>query len=46
MTDQELIQLYEEMKQVFGDKLPNPEHHPLVFAYYLRLYLYTKTHGY
>lgn len=45
MTDEQLIAHYNEMIKMFG-KLPNPEHSPLEFKYYVRLYQYLKTLGF
>jgi hypothetical protein len=42
MTDQEIQKAYEEMFEMWGDKLPNYEHEPLRFAYYVRMYKYLK----
>lgn len=49
MTDDELLiiyKIYEEMKEMFGDNLPNPEHHPRTFEYYVKLYKHCKKNGY
>lgn len=49
MTDEELLRvykIYEEMQEMFGDKLPNPEHYPRVFEYYVKLYYHSKKYGY
>ena len=40
MTDQEALDMYEEIKKVYGDALPHPDHHPIMFAYYVKLYKY------
>jgi len=40
-TDQEIQKMYEEMQEMFND-LPNPDHEPRRFAYYVKLYLYYK----
>ena len=40
MTDQEALKMYEEMKEVYGDALPHPDHNPILFAYYVKLYKY------
>lgn len=40
MTDTEIKQAYEEMLTMFGDKLPNPDHCPKLFAYYVKLFKY------
>jgi len=31
---------YNRMVEIYGDKLPNFEHQPKEFAYYVRLYKY------
>ena len=31
-----------ELVEMFGDKLPNPIHEPVRFAYYIKLYNYEK----
>lgn len=31
-----------EMIEMFGDKLPNPIHYPIQFAYYAKLYKFIK----
>jgi hypothetical protein len=42
MDTEEVLRIYNDMVKEFGDKLPNPEHEPLKFAYYIRLYMYEK----
>ena len=42
MTEEEIIKLYEEMKEHYGDKLANFEHHPLQFRYQVKCYRYYK----
>ena len=42
MTDDEIIAFYEEMVDHFGKDLPNPEHEPRRFAYYVKLLRYYK----
>jgi hypothetical protein len=32
----------EEFLEMYGDRLPNPEHCPKEFAYYVMLYKYSK----
>jgi hypothetical protein len=39
MTVEEQI---EEFLQMYGDRLPNPEHCPKEFAYYVMLYKHVK----
>ena len=38
MTDQEVLQHYEKMVEIYGDLVPHPEHEPVRFAYYVKLY--------
>lgn len=40
MTDEEVLRIYENMVHIYGDKLPNPEHEPMVFSYFVKLYKY------
>lgn len=40
MTDQEMLDIYRQMKLRYGDRLPDPEHSPMQFAYYVKLFLY------
>ena len=42
MTDDEVIQFYEELVKHYGEKLPNFEHHPIQFANCVRMYKYYK----
>lgn len=42
MTDEEIRKAYEEMLEIWGENLPNPEHEPIRFAYYVRMYRYYK----
>ena len=42
MTDEEAEKIIDEMESQFG-VLPNPEHHPKQFNYYLKLYKYLKS---
>lgn len=46
MTEDELKKILEDMLEMFGDKLPNPEHYPKIFEYYVKLYQHSKKHGY
>jgi hypothetical protein len=45
MTDEEVLKLYDEMVKRYGDKLPNPDHCPQEFQYYVKLFLYDKKVG-
>jgi hypothetical protein len=38
MTDERALILYVAMEEEFGDMLPNFEHHPIQFAYYVKLF--------
>jgi len=38
MSDNELIEIYNEMVEIYGDQIPHPEHEPIRFAYYVKLY--------
>lgn len=40
MTDEEAIQIYNEMKACYGEKLPCPEQQPIEFKYYYQLFKY------
>ncbi len=42
MTEQEASDIYNELAKMFGDKLPDPEHSPKEFEYFIKLYLYEK----
>jgi hypothetical protein len=42
VTEKEIEDAYNEMFEWWGDKLPNFEHEPLRFAYYVRMYKYLK----
>ena len=41
MSDEEVLKMYDDMVEHFGE-LPNPDHEPIRFAYYVRLYKYYK----
>ena len=38
MTDEQISVLYAAMETEFGNNLPNFEHHPIQFAYYIKLF--------
>ena len=42
MTDKVVLKLYDEMVERYGDKLPNLDHEPQQFQYYVKLFLYDK----
>lgn len=42
MTEKEILDTYKEMQDHFGDDLPNFEQEPIRFAYYVKLFKYTK----
>lgn len=43
MTDAEYDKIGEELLEMFGENLPNPEQEPIRFGYYIKLYKYEKT---
>jgi hypothetical protein len=42
MTSEEISKVVEDMIEMFGDSLPDPEHCPRQFQYYIKLYFYEK----
>lgn len=38
MTDNEMLETYEKMREIYGDALPDPEQEPVRFAYYVKIY--------
>lgn len=40
MTNEEVINHYNKLKEEYGDKLPSPIHEPLQFQYAVKLYKY------
>jgi hypothetical protein len=42
MTQSQIEQIIEEMLEYFGGTLPDPEHCPKQFAYYVKLFYYYK----
>lgn len=42
MTEQEMLDFYNELVDHYGDKLVNPEHHPIQFQHQVKLYRYYK----
>lgn len=42
MTEQEVLDFYNELKEWYGDKLANFEHYPKIFANQVKLYRYYK----
>lgn len=42
MTEGEMLSIYQELVDAYGDRLPNFEHQPIEFAYLLKLHLYNK----
>ena len=43
MSDEEILKMYEELVEYYGDKLPNPEHYPRQFAQCVKLWRYYKS---
>jgi hypothetical protein len=33
----------QQIQELFGDRIPNPEHYPRGFAYYVKLYKHLKS---
>ena len=42
MSDEEVLKLYQELEDHYGDNLPNFEHYPKQFTYCVKLYRYYK----
>lgn len=42
MTDEQILKLYEELQEWYGDSLANFEHYPKIFASQVKLYRYYK----
>ena len=42
MTDEEVQKIYEDLEKEFGDNLPNHEHYPQQFLYYVKMYMHKK----
>jgi hypothetical protein len=40
MTDEQILIHYSNMQEIFGEALPNPEHSPKQFEYFVKLYKY------
>jgi hypothetical protein len=38
MSNEEILYHYNQMVEIFGDHLPNPDHYPRMFKYYVTLY--------
>jgi len=38
LTNEEANRILSQMIEIFGDRLPDPEHYPLEFGYYVKLY--------
>jgi len=38
MTNEEALELYRKMLEVYGQHLPHPIHEPIRFAYYVRIF--------
>lgn len=42
MTDEEVLQFYNELVEHYGDRLANFEHYPRQFAHQIKVYRYLK----
>lgn len=40
MTDEEVLYHYNKMVEIFSSDLPDPDHEPRRFAFYVKLYKY------
>lgn len=40
MTDAELEFIGERLVQIYGDRLPNIDQHPIQFQFYLKMYMH------
>jgi hypothetical protein len=38
MTNEQALAIYEDMKRIYGQNLPDPDHEPIRFKYYYTLY--------
>jgi len=38
MTEEQALSIYEHMKRIYGQNLPDPDHEPIRFIYYYKLY--------
>ncbi len=42
MTNEEILKLYKELEDYYGEDLANFEHHPKIFAHQVKVYRYYK----
>ena len=40
MTDEQILEFYDKLVEFNGGVVPHPEHHPLQFAYIVKMYKY------
>jgi hypothetical protein len=40
MTDEQLEKIMNDMIEIYGDELPNPDHCPNEFRHILKMYMY------
>lgn len=40
MSDEEALKIYDLMVEYFGDDLPDPEHEPIRFAHFFKVFKY------
>lgn len=45
MSDEEVVSLYDELMQYYGDALADFEHYPILFAHQIKIYRYYKEKG-
>lgn len=42
MSEKEILEFYNDMCEHYGDSMPNPEHEPRRFAFYVKLFKYIR----
>ena len=42
LSDEEVLEFYGKLEEYYGDSLANFEHHPMQFAFQVKMYLYYK----
>ena len=40
MTDDQIMKHYEMMLEIYGDEVPHPDHNPILFQFYVKMYKY------
>lgn len=42
-TDERILSIIDGMEKEFGDKVPNPTHHPIQYKHFILKFLYLNT---